>query len=606
MDCKAIPSDTLFVSGPNLESVARHATYWIDKSETKRFSNVVEALESNLFRKWEADENLNLGLNPYPLWIHLVVKNASDKTEDYWWSLYSHADTVILYRKMNTSWVPTDTAVYKLPLRERPVPTRFLATEIRLAPNETADLLLKVRNLKSPQHAFTDFTTPAHNLLWEKKFYWSIGFIVGAILLLCIFNLVLGVITSQRIFYLLSIYLATVAIVVLKEELLVVFFPGPASFSFLTRLPVISLTLIGCGLHYLVISYALENPKGRIIRAFSLVNKVGLAFGIIVTVFLFLFPGLTVEDAIYVFCWHASVVMIIALMITLFALVIFKIQKPIEALLLVPLALFLVYFNAAGYVLNYEGILTYYEITYPNYFFWAVCAEFTAYGFLLAWRYRKALNKGHAFEQERSQHQKELFQREIETQEKERMQIARDIHDDLGATVSAIKLIITNSYTHDEHLVRIVNKASNDLRYFLGNLSVTNILEDGLFNAVKQRITEVNDLQVIRFNILTQGDEQLISKELSLATYRIVSELTTNILKHSKGTTATIQLLVDDEQFQIIAEDNGLGFDVDGKHRGMGLTNIKIRVERFDGTVHIVSDKRSGTTTIINIPINHL
>lgn len=604
IDSRASSADTLYVNGPSLEPLSKYAEYWVDNEGGQGLNHATKALHSGQFKKWNPGETLNLGLNPFPLWIHLIVKNTSYRTEDYWWSLYSHADTVILYRKIDFSWSATDTAVFKLPLRERAVPTRFLASELTLDPGETAVLLMKVRNLKSPQHAITDLTTPAHNLLWEKKFYWSIGFIVGAILLLSIFNFVLGIITSQRIFYFLSIYLATVAIVVLKEELLVVFFPGPISFFFLSRLPVIGLTLIGCGLHYLVIHYALGNPKGRLVRALDWVNKIGLVFGIAITGLLFIFQRLTVEDDIYIFLWNASVVMIIILMVALFALVLSKVSKPIHVVLFLPLGLFLFYFNAAGYVLNYEGIITYYDITYPNYFFWAICVEFTAYGFLLAWRYRKALRKSHELEQETGRHQKELFQREIETQEKERMQIARDIHDDLGATVSAIKLIITNSYTHDEHLVKIVNKASQDLRYFLSNLSVTNILEDGLFNAVKQRISEINDLQVMKFNVLTQGDEKLISEELSLASYRIVSELTTNILKHSKGTIATIQLLVDEEQLQIIAEDNGQGFDVDAKYRGMGLTNIKIRVERFDGTVYIVSDKRSGTTTIINLPIS--
>ena len=595
--------DTLYIDGPSLTPLSEYASYWVDEGGSQRFPNVVEALEADLFRKWEANEKLNLGLNPYPLWIHLVVKNTSDRKEDYWWSLYSHADTVILYKKVSTVWQPSDTAVFKKSLRERFVPTRFLATEITLAPNETADLLLRVRNLKSPQHAFTDFTTPAHNLLWEKKFYWSIGFIVGAIILLAIFNLVLGVITNQRIFYLLSVYLAIVAIVVLKEELLVVFFPGPFLFPFLIRLPVIGLSLIGCGLHYLVISYALGNSKGRITKALDRVNMIGLIFGLVITLLLFIFPGLTVEHQLYNFCWNATVVLIIALMVTLFLQVVSRIRNPAHALFYLPLGLFLVYFNAAGYVLNYEGILTYYEITYPNYFFWAICAEFLCYGLLLAWRYKRTLAKNHDLEKGKALHEQALYQREIETQERERMQIARDIHDDLGSTVSAIKLIITNSYTQDEHLVKMINKASADLKYFIGNFSVSNILEDGLFNALQQRINEVNALGQVKFFILTQGQEKLISAELSLSIYRMASELITNILKHSEATTATVQVLLDEENVQIITEDNGVGFDTNASYRGMGLANIKMRSSRYNGKVHIVADKRSGTTTIITIPI---
>lgn len=595
--------DTLRISGANLEDLSRYSVYWVDDSVNPSLSGAIGALDDGQFSSWESSTRLKLGLNPYPLWIFLNVKNESKKTETYWWSLYSHADTTIVYRKIDMGWSPLDTALFNRPIRERKVPTRFLANEIVLSPGESASLLMKVRNMSTPQHAVTDFTTPAHNLLWEKKFYWSVGFIVGALLLLCVFNFAIGLITVQRIFFLLSIYLAIVTIVVLKEELLIVFFPGPLSFHYLTRLPIIGLTVIGCGLHYLIINFALGNPQDKFSKGLGLVNKAGVIYGILVTGAFFVFQDFNIEDGLYRLLWHSSVVVVILMMVVLSILVLNQIKKPKQALIFAPLALLLFYFNAAGYVLNYEGVLTYYDITYPNYFFWALCGEFTLYGLLIGWRYRNTLKKNFKLEKEQADHQKELFQKEIETQERERMQIARDIHDDLGATVSAIKLIITNSYTQDEHLVKMANKASTDLRYFLGNFSVTNILEDGLFNAVKQRIIEINDLRLVKIAILTQGDDRIISQELSLSTYRMVSEIINNIIKHSKAITATIQILIDPDQLQIIAEDNGIGFDLSQKSEGMGLTNIRMRAARFSGNAHMVSDKRSGTTIIITIPI---
>ncbi|WP_370088149.1 ATP-binding protein [Ekhidna sp.] len=596
--------DTLRIEGANLEDLSNYAVYWVDDSTNPSLSQAIKALDQGQFSSWKSSTRLKLGLNPYPLWIFLNVKNESEKTESYWWSLYSHADTTIIYQKGDAGWSPMDTALFRRPIRERKVPTRFLANEITLAPGEAASLLMKVRNVSTPQHAVTDFTTPAHNLLWEKKFYWSIGFIVGALLLLCFFSFVLGIITGQRIFLLLAIYLAIVTIVVLKEELLVVFFPGPVSFYFLTRLSVIGLTVIGCGLHYLIISFALGNPQDRFSRPLNWFNWIGLIIGLLVTVALFVFEDFNIEYGLYRLIWNGCVVIAILLMIVLSILVLSQIKTPKQAIVYVPLALLLFYFNAAGYVLNYEGVLTYYDITYPNYFFWALCGEFTFYGLLIGWRYKNTLKKNFKLEKEQADHQTELYQKEIETQERERIQIARDIHDDLGATVSAIKLIITNSYTHDEHLVKMANKASADLRYFLGNFSVTNILEDGLFHAVKQRASEINELQLVKLSILTQGNDRIVSQELSLSSYRMVSEIINNIIKHSKASSATIQVLIDEDQLQIIAEDNGCGFNTNQKNEGMGLSNIRMRAARFSGNVHMVSDKRSGTTIIITIPIS--
>ncbi|MGE4347908.1 MAG: sensor histidine kinase [Flavobacteriaceae bacterium] len=87
--------------------------------------------------------------------------------------------------------------------------------------------------------------------------------------------------------------------------------------------------------------------------------------------------------------------------------------------------------------------------------------------------------------------------------------------------------------------------------------------------------------------------------------YRIVSEIFTNILKHAQATEATIQLLIDSDSAQLIAEDNGIGFSVEQsqKTKGMGIKNIRQRVSLMKGELYI-SSNRGNTTYIIDIPIN--
>ncbi len=596
--------DTLLLDGPSLTHLSEYSSFWIDSGD-EGVNGAGSALDIGKFQNWEMYSTLNLGLNPHPLWLHLKVKNISDRKRTYWWSLYSHADSVILYQNINDKWIAIDTSSYSVHALKRSVPVRFLGTSIDLEKGEGASLLMKVRNLRRPQHAFTDITTPAHNLLWEKKFFWTIGFFIGGLTLLGLFNLVLGSISRERIFFLLAIYIFIVSVVILQEELLISFYPGAQYFDTLMKLSPIGLTLLGGSLHFMVIDYALgENRKNRIRKILGKMNLVGLCFALLYLLIFWLFyDQMTLEFFWYRMSWNAGIALIILMMVLLFVNIVFAANSPKELLYFIPLACVLFYFSAPGYFLNYEGIFPYYTITYPNYFFWILCFEFIAFGVMVGWRYRKTLQKNYTLEQERANHQSQLYERELSVQDKERKQISRDLHDDLGATISAIKLIITNSYKKDEHLVKMVNKASSDLRFFIGNFSVSDLSETDLFEAIEQKIAELNDLGRTRFSFIGQGESAHIGKELELSVYRIISELLTNTLKHSQAKSATLQLMIEDRQLQIICEDNGVGFNTSITYEGMGLDNIQMRTKRHQGSVHTVSDKRSGTTTIITIPL---
>jgi signal transduction histidine kinase len=193
-------------------------------------------------------------------------------------------------------------------------------------------------------------------------------------------------------------------------------------------------------------------------------------------------------------------------------------KTKIEMVLALFAACWLFYFNSAGYFLNYEGVVHYYTISYPNYFYLGLCIEFITFGFILAWRYKETLTKNFILLTEHSKHKSELLEREIEIQERERKQIASDLHDDLGATISAIKLIVSNSYANDEHLIKMVNKASKDIRVFSSTFSAVDIHE-GLFITINSRISELNALGIMKFQFIDSGDESAISQELKISTF---------------------------------------------------------------------------------------
>ena len=94
------------------------------------------------------------------------------------------------------------------------------------------------------------------------------------------------------------------------------------------------------------------------------------------------------------------------------------------------------------------------------------------------------------------------------------------------------------------------------------------------------------------------------TSSLEIALFRIIQELTTNIIKHAQANHATINISLDEEDITVLIEDNGIGMNasqIDLK-KGMGLHSIKTRVEHLEGSFTIDSTPGKGTTIIMNIP----
>ncbi|WP_417358400.1 ATP-binding protein [Flavobacterium sp.] len=600
---KAIYSDTLFVNGPNSEHLSKYLTFWIDSTKTPDITNAETALKNNEFKHWNPETTLNLGLNPHPLWLHLNVKSTEPDLKNYWWSFYTHADTITFYQKSVDGWISTDTVAYGLQLSKRKIKTRFSTTEITLKGYEYKELLVKIENYRHTQNAITDFTTPENNLFWETNFYWSIGFFIGCFLLISSISFFISVILREKNFLKYGVYLLLIIVMTLMEELMVPTISNPFLFYILKRLHSLPIAIIALAIHYHIILYIIkpENTKGKLIKFLTRLNNIFLIYGIVYSVYYFInMEKLNHGQWFYPLMWYIGIISIFIVILLTAVMIILTMHRK---KLIVPgiiLAFVLLYFNPAGYFLNYAGILSYYKVTYPNYFYCIVCIEFIGIGCILAWRYKKTVQNHYTLLQEKALQDELTLTREIEIQEQEREQIARDLHDDLGTTISAIKLIITNSYLNDKTLVKMITKANNDLRYFFNKLTLP---QQGLFDILQDKIDELNNIGTIQFVFIATGEEDIVPDALKLPIIRICFELLSNVLKHSQASEATLQLFSDSSQVQIMMEDNGKGFDPKLKSNGMGINNIHARAKRWNGEIHISSGTK-GTTTIVTIPLN--
>lgn len=201
-----------------------------------------------------------------------------------------------------------------------------------------------------------------------------------------------------------------------------------------------------------------------------------------------------------------------------------------------------------------------------------------------------------------------LFQKVIETQENERARISRDLHDDIGQSLIAIKFQLEQLKTKHENLFKDdVNDISTNLTKSIGQLR--NICYDILPPALaeygyKYALKQISEkIETPKIKLELNDNVPQLSKLLETAIYRIAQEFINNAIKHAHCSLIKIQISHHQSKLHINLNDNGIGFDESSVEYGLGISNIVSRVKSFNGTLEINSVKNKGTNFNILIPI---
>ena len=199
----------------------------------------------------------------------------------------------------------------------------------------------------------------------------------------------------------------------------------------------------------------------------------------------------------------------------------------------------------------------------------------------------------------------------IEGQEKERQRIANDLHDDLGGLMANVKLHFNALKDKDSPELysktnNLIEEAYQKVRSVAHAKNSGVIAKQGLLKAVQHMADKVSVSNKIKIEVLDYGLDNRLENSLELTLFRIIQELVTNVIKHSKASEVTIHLTNHDDSINIMVEDNGIGFNpnqITKTNKGMGISSIDKRVEHLDGKLTIESEKNKGTTVIIDIPL---
>lgn len=224
---------------------------------------------------------------------------------------------------------------------------------------------------------------------------------------------------------------------------------------------------------------------------------------------------------------------------------------------------------------------------------------------------RKVFRQQVAMQELETKKQRELLLATVQSKENERQRIAKDLHDEVGAMLSAIKMSVEgiiiktkNKEAHDkaEYTKTIIDDTISNVRRISKDLMPATLNEFGLFAAVKEihGIMKRSNTNIL-FELDMQGNDSILNKEQALSLYRVVQELLNNSVKHANAKKISINLNVESKRTTLLFTDNGKGFDIEqhGKiqvnNKGLGLKNIESRVSIFGGAVTFKSELGSGT-----------
>lgn len=205
----------------------------------------------------------------------------------------------------------------------------------------------------------------------------------------------------------------------------------------------------------------------------------------------------------------------------------------------------------------------------------------------------------------RRETEKRVLSAIIKTEEQERQHFAKELHDGLGPLLSVIKMLVSgfdvnsNSEVNEkikQNLKQAVDEAIVGVRDISANISPHILNNFGLQDAVESFIKHLGQHEgfTIQFSTNIKGQRFVYNVEVIM--YRVICELINNTLRHAAASRVKIDLQLDESVLYLEYTDNGIGFDVEAldMHEGMGLNNMKYRLQSGNGDIDIVSEHGKG------------
>jgi len=198
--------------------------------------------------------------------------------------------------------------------------------------------------------------------------------------------------------------------------------------------------------------------------------------------------------------------------------------------------------------------------------------------------------------------------------EQERADIAREIHDDIGGALAAVKLDLSwvvrrtveaDMRQHMDTALEMLQHALGASQRIMMNLRPP-ILDQGLVAAVQWLGSSFEQRTGMRVVVRRSSEQMDVPRELQLVAYRTAQEALTNVAKHAQASAVDIDLSDREGVLTLEVSDNGLGMGADAlrKAKSFGLLGLKERAEKVHGWLDVSSSPGRGTSVILSVPLD--
>lgn len=211
----------------------------------------------------------------------------------------------------------------------------------------------------------------------------------------------------------------------------------------------------------------------------------------------------------------------------------------------------------------------------------------------------------HRLDKLRRETEKRVLSAVIRTEEQERQRFAKELHDGLGPLLSVIKMLVSGLGEKEDaevnakikqNLRQAVDEAIANVRNVSANISPHILNNFGLKDSIEAFIKRMGQMENFNIYFTTNLGNQRFSYNVEVIMYRVICELINNTLKHAAASKVTIDLQLEDHVLYLEYTDNGVGFDVSsvGHYGGMGMDNMRYRLQSGNGDIEIFSEQGKG------------
>ncbi|MDR3390527.1 MAG: PAS domain S-box protein [Sulfuriferula sp.] len=198
--------------------------------------------------------------------------------------------------------------------------------------------------------------------------------------------------------------------------------------------------------------------------------------------------------------------------------------------------------------------------------------------------------------------------------EEERKRIARELHDELGQALTALKIDLewldTRYVAEDARVAgklrsmgQVLGKTVESVRRIAEDLRPGMLDDLGLAAAIEWQVEQFQDRTGICCALTMNRDEFELDDHVATSVFRIVQEALTNVARHAGAGSVSISVEEGDDEIRLEVRDNGKGFQPGPKKRSYGLLGIRERVNMLGGEMEVLSKPGDGTSVRAAIPL---